>query len=101
MPNSFSNVSTYWIPEVRHHCPNVPVILCATKIDLRSNENTRADLERRNLNMITTEEGIETAERINAFAYVECSSLNNEGVKEVFDEAMRAGIVYQTMKRRK
>ncbi len=31
-PVSYHNVRDIWIAEVRHHCPNVPVILVGTKV---------------------------------------------------------------------
>lgn len=34
-PTSFENVSTRWIPELRHHVPNAPIILVGTQTDLR------------------------------------------------------------------
>jgi small GTP-binding protein len=34
-PFSYKNVSWKWIPELRHHAPNAPVILVGTKTDLR------------------------------------------------------------------
>lgn len=33
---------------------------------------------------------METAAKIGAFKYVECSALTGKGVKEVFEQAMRA-----------
>ena len=35
-PDSFKSCRQTWIPELRHFCPNTPVLLVATKIDLRS-----------------------------------------------------------------
>lgn len=27
-PTSFTNITNKWMPEIRHHCPDTPVILC-------------------------------------------------------------------------
>ena len=35
---SLSNVKSKWAPEIRHCCPNTPIILVATKIDLRGDD---------------------------------------------------------------
>ena len=37
-PTSFANVKDKWIPEVRHHCPNTPVLLLGLQCDLRGQE---------------------------------------------------------------
>ena len=37
---SFENVKQKWYPELKHHCPNVPMILVGTKLDLRSDAGT-------------------------------------------------------------
>ena len=36
--NSFQNIKSKWFPEIRHYCPNTPIILVATKTDLRDDE---------------------------------------------------------------
>ena len=34
--SSFLNVREYWVPELRHYMPETPILLVATKTDLRS-----------------------------------------------------------------
>ena len=45
----------------------------------------------------TSEEGRAMAERMGAYAYLECSAKLNEGVREVFETATRAAL--QTKKK--
>jgi Ras-related C3 botulinum toxin substrate 1 len=30
-PTSFTNITNKWMPEIRHHCPDTPVILCGNR----------------------------------------------------------------------
>ena len=41
---------------------------------------------------VKPEEGRAMAEKINAFAYLECSAKSKEGVREVFETATRAAV---------
>jgi hypothetical protein len=41
---------------------------------------------------VRPEEGRAMAEKINAFAYLECSAKSKEGVREVFETATRAAL---------
>lgn len=38
------NIPEKWTPEVKHFCPNVPIILVGNKKDLRNDEHTRREL---------------------------------------------------------
>jgi len=38
------NIPEKWTPEVKHFCPNVPIILVGNKKDLRNDEHTRSEL---------------------------------------------------------
>jgi len=91
-PDSFANVSTRWVKELRDHCPDTPVLLVGTKLDLRGDSNMLHDLRTQGKKEITTQEGNDLAKQIKAIKYVECSALTQQGVKQVFDEALRTVI---------
>uniref|UniRef100_A0A6B2LLA8 Uncharacterized protein n=1 Tax=Arcella intermedia TaxID=1963864 RepID=A0A6B2LLA8_9EUKA len=93
-PSSFENVKTKWQPEVTHHCPNTPIVLVGTKVDLRENVGTLEKLSSKNQAPISFTQGVEMAKEINAIKYVECSALTHTGVKEVFEEAVRAVLTF-------
>lgn len=89
-PPSYENVKHKWYPEVCHHCPSVPILLVGTKKDLRNNPETMKRLKEQNQAPITTQQGISLSKQIRAVKYLECSALNQEGIKDVFTEAVRA-----------
>jgi Ras-related C3 botulinum toxin substrate 1 len=89
-PSSFENVSAKWFPEVSHHCPNTPLLLVGTKLDLREDTETISRLREKNLAPITYEQGMAKQKEISAVKYMECSALTQKGLKQVFDEAIRA-----------
>jgi len=98
-PDSLKNISKKWTPEVRHFCPNVPIILVGNKKDLRQNETTKRRLMKTKQEPVRPEEGKAVAENINAFSYLECSAITKEGVRQVFQMATRAAL--QEKKKRK
>ncbi|XP_022081618.1 ras-like GTP-binding protein RHO [Acanthaster planci] len=100
-PDSLENISEKWTPEVRHFCPNVPVILVGNKKDLRHDETTRLELARSKQEPVKTEEGRQMKDKIGACAYLECSAKTMEGVREVFDTATRAALMTRKPKRRR
>jgi len=89
-PSSFDNVTVKWHREISHHCPNVPVILVGTKIDLREEKEVQDTLKSKNQSVVTTEMGIAKANEIGAKKYLECSAKTQKGLKIVFEEAVRA-----------
>ncbi|KAL0223226.1 hypothetical protein P9112_002616 [Eukaryota sp. TZLM1-RC] len=91
-PASYQNVKQKWAVEVRHHAPNVPIVLIATKRDLRHDENTIDELKKRGEAPIDTEQGEQLKNEIGAVRYVECSAKTQFGVKNVFDTAINAVI---------
>ncbi|XP_035872618.1 rho-related GTP-binding protein RhoG-like [Phyllostomus discolor] len=89
-PSSYDNVRHKWYPEVTHHCPNVPVLLVGTKSDLRTDDETVKKLKEQSLVPTTFQQGIILAKQVGAVKYLECSALLQDGVQEVFLEAIRA-----------
>uniref|UniRef100_A0A9L0SS69 small monomeric GTPase n=1 Tax=Equus caballus TaxID=9796 RepID=A0A9L0SS69_HORSE len=63
-PASFENVRAKWYPEVRHHCPNTPIILVGTKLDLRDDKDTIEKLKEKKLTPITYPQGLAMAKEI-------------------------------------
>ncbi|XDV16207.1 hypothetical protein PO909_016023 [Leuciscus waleckii] len=89
-PDSFENIRAKWFPEVRHHCPNTPIILVGTKLDLRDDKDTTEELKEKKQTPITYKQGLAMATETGAVKYLECSALTQMGLKTVFDEAVRA-----------
>jgi len=89
---SFENVSEKWIPEVKHHCPGVPIILVGTQEDLRDDPTVKEKLRRMKQEPISQLEGERKAKELGCVKYVECSALTQKGLKNVFDEAIVAAL---------
>ena len=89
-PDSLTNIPEKWTPEVKHFCPNVPIILVGNKKDLRNDPNTIKELgNMKQKEPVKPEEGTAMAEKINAFAYLECSAKSKEGVREAFKKYLQ------------
>ena len=100
-PGSYENICDDCFPDVRRHCPNTPIILVGTKVDLLEDEVTLEDLKQKNISPITTAEGVKLATEINALTYMECSSLTGKGVNEVFEEAVIAVLDHKELQKKK
>lgn len=99
-PVSFDNVATKWIPEIRQHCPDAPILLVGTKLDLRDEANPRATTNE-DRPPITKSQGQKCAQKIKAVKYLECSALTQQGLKQVFEDAVRAVINPKPLKQKK
>lgn len=87
LKTSLKNVRSKWVPELKHYCPDVPFLLIGTKLDLRNVEDS--DEQRK---LISKDEGVKMAKDIGALQYMECSALSQEGLHDVFNEAIRAAM---------
>jgi len=90
--SSFENVKTKWVPEIQHHAPNVPILLVGTKSDLRKDDDTATRLASRGQSMVNVDQAGAMAKEIGAVKFLECSALTQEGLKQVFDDAIRAAM---------
>ena len=81
--SSFKNVKAKWIPEITRYAAGTPFIIVGTKADLRLDEEES--------NLVSTDEGIALAKELDA-PYMECSALTQDGLKDMFDNAMRVAI---------
>ena len=87
-PFMFNNVL------LEFHFPfTVPIILVCNKVDLRFKDKTRKELAKHKQEPVTYKQGYAMAEKVGAFAYVECSAKLNQGVHEVFEAATRASLL--------
>ncbi|KAJ5475459.1 GTP-binding protein RHO3 [Penicillium diatomitis] len=86
-PDSFENVGSKWIAEINENCPGVKLVLTALKCDLRKDEDMND-----NPNAITFEQGLAKAKEIGAVKYLECSAVQNRGIRESFYEAAKVAL---------
>lgn len=88
--DSFNSVTTRWVPEIRSHLPDVPVVLCGNMLDLREDPEFVAQLQQKGFTPISSEEGDKLCESIGAYCYVECSAKTQKGIHEVFYKCVEA-----------
>ena len=101
-PSSFENVTSKWCPEIKHHCPDAPILLigkswlmrekcfkikifwfAGTKIDLREDKEALQALADNGHSPIKREQGQKLANKIRSVKYLECSALTQRGLKQV------------------
>ncbi|CAL8086423.1 unnamed protein product [Calicophoron daubneyi] len=99
-PDSLANIKEKWAPEVKHFCPNVPIVLVGNKSDTRNDEKVLAELARYDQQPTTLEEARIIGNQIGAHGVMECSAKMKENVREVFELATRAAISVKRRKRR-
>ncbi|KAM3874293.1 rho-related GTP-binding protein RhoF [Diretmus argenteus] len=99
-PTSFENVMIKWHPEVKHFCPDIPVILIGCKTDLRNDKACMRKLKAMDQAPITYIQGEETRQLMNAEVYLECSAKYQENVKDIFKEATKKALAATRRSRR-
>ena len=94
-PDSFANVEHKWMPELRRFEKRAKIILVGLKSDLRSSKQKSGSV------IVTTEEALKLAKKSGAKRYLECSAKTQQGLHDVFDEAIRAVLIPSSSKSRK
>ncbi|KFZ62220.1 Rho-related GTP-binding protein RhoB, partial [Podiceps cristatus] len=84
-PDSQQNILTFWVAEIKLFCPKVPIILVATKMELRGDEGIKKKLTTGGNKPINTTEGKALAASIGAYAYLECSAKTKEGIETALE----------------
>ena len=104
-PDSYSNILSKWIPELNRSClvflrfsvsirlsagfaARVPIVLVGTKVDLRDDPLTLEQLAEKNQRPICQSQGEYLAHICSAEIYLECSSMLNFNVRNVFQQAI-------------
>ena len=98
---SFKHINAMWYPEVRKYCPRVPIVLVGTQSDWRCCSSTCVPKSgsslskcRQKYSLVTPDMGRRLAKEIGA-TYYETSVVTLFGVREVFENAIRATLIYR------
>ncbi|XP_004578225.1 rho-related GTP-binding protein RhoV [Ochotona princeps] len=95
-PSSFQNIAEKWLPEIRTHNPQAPVLLVGTQADLRDDVNVLIELDQGGREgPVPQPQAQGLAEKIRACCYLECSALTQKNLKEVFDSAILSAIEHK------
>ncbi|EGW13766.1 Rho-related GTP-binding protein RhoV [Cricetulus griseus] len=95
-PSSFQNITEKWLPEIRTHNPQAPVLLVGTQADLRDDVNVLILLDQGGREgPVPQPQAQGLAEKIRACCYLECSALTQKNLKEVFDSAILSAIEHK------
>nr|XP_020649359.1 rho-related GTP-binding protein RhoV [Pogona vitticeps] len=100
-PTSFQNIIEKWIPEIRTHNPQTPVVLVGTQADLRDDVNVLISLDHYHVKPVPRAQAEGLAEKIRAQTYVECSALTQKNLKEVFDTAIVSAVEHKAQQEKK
>ena len=90
--HSYDNIIQKWKSELEIHCPGVPIMLLATKVDLRTDQTQIQTLAKTGERIIPRENGEKLAKQLGAVCYQEVSAFTGVGVKEAFECAIRIGL---------
>lgn len=97
-PETLENVKRNWLTEIRILSPKASYILVGTKTDMRENTEVISRLKEINKRPISSQDGVKFANANGAKSYVECSAMNKDGLKDVFEQCVMAATNQQPVK---
>lgn len=109
-PTALENIEEKWYKEINEYWNDpkhnndtkkpVPFILVGTELDMRNDPNVVKKKESEGVKVVTREKGQAMADKLHARKYVECSARTQEGLKEVFDSAIRCAMQIKQEKKK-
>lgn len=99
-PQSLKSVQEKWIPEIRRFCPDVPILIVGNKKDIRTKQQQRQlnddNDDSENLRQLANfEDALACAKEYSSSKAIECSAKTKEGIRNVFDTAIRIAIAHR------
>eukprot|EP00055_Hartaetosiga_balthica_P000405 m.136471 g.136471 ORF g.136471 m.136471 type:complete len:194 (-) comp10684_c0_seq1:229-810(-) len=94
-PDSFDNISTKWIPEMKLYSPKTPYVIVGCKGDLRKDEVRTKELKSVGQNFVAEDDAEALASKCGSEGYMECSAKLNDGVADVFNWAADLSLMVQ------
>ena len=79
--STLENALEKWLPELNEKNSGAPKIIVGNKIDLRNEKNAKTHITKQEAEALVMKKKCK---------YIECSALTQEGLKSVFEEAIRS-----------
>lgn len=92
--NTIENINYKWLKEIKRHCPNTPYIFVGTKSDLKNDEL----FKERTIDINDVKLLLNRNEHENII--MECSAKTRYNLKNIFDTAIRHGLVNKNLKKK-
>ena len=100
-PSSFKSITEKWVPEIHFFANKTPFFLVGTQTDLRNDLNVdlnSSKVKKVSKEVVSRKQGKKLAKELakygSCIGHVECSALTQQGLKTVFDEAIRSATTH-------
>lgn len=89
-PSTFASLRAEWYPEALYYCPNAVFLVVGTHKDLYEDGPTLERLAAEKHVPTSYEAAVSFCKELHGYKALECSAVTQEGVKDVFDNVVRA-----------